>query len=80
MEQPTVKAHKTTKPFQLLAVCGLALVAVVGAFLAAAHTLAKPAWVCPFLVVSAVVVMVGFLVLVFSDGHPPIELEKYVNF
>jgi hypothetical protein len=65
MEQPTVKAHKITKPFQLLAVCGLALVAVVAGFLCAAHRLDKPAWVCPFLVVSAVAVTAGFLLLVF---------------
>lgn len=59
-----IKPHRITKPIQLLAVWFSALVAIEIIFFMAADKIDKPAWLCPAIVISAIIFVL--LVLVFA--------------
>jgi hypothetical protein len=82
MAQPIIQPHRITKPIQLVAVWMAGLVLLVGSFLTAARFLFEPAWVAPFLAISAVMIVPVFLILLFvlqTRFRPQLQEDAYYS-
>ncbi len=87
MSDVRIEPHRIKSPIQLLAVWFAALALIVGTLTLAATKISSPPWVCPFLVISSVLLVAIFLLVAFlmqtkfrphlqDDEHYSLWLER----
>ena len=80
MSKSNIEPHKITKPFQLLAAWLITLILLVGLLLTSAIRITTPAWITPMLTITAIIIIPGFLYLVFlmqTKYRPYLLEDKY---